>query len=669
MAHGTDPSHPAFYLRVIRKWWYLPLIFAVLAMMVSYVASKRMIKKEYGAHVVLQVHAKGAGNDANSYSILMTTGPAMTAAYDALPAKLQKQAKASLYQTTCSPDQLTARFVTCYTTSHNPKRSAVIVNTLANTFVAGLVKNQKSILYPQLKSLQTQEQQQRATIASLQRQIEAKAASLKQVNTQVGTTSSRTSPTDRTQTDLFNKFQIKSLQSQIAQAQNNLNQLTYEESIATGHVLDVVKTQEARLRTMIATLQARLKQKYANVQQQIASQNAASQAKAASQTQATRDRIAAQNAAKAQSLQVHYQLSFLQAQSTEARSALRRITSQEATIQARMQARAPIGVIDPASPNTNPVVPNIPLNLLLGLIIGLAIAIALIIVLEFRDKRFRELEEISQVTALPVLGVVPPFNGPSSEFFLVPVTQPLSSHAEAYRLSRSNIESVIPNRGFILLIESAMAGEGKSVTAANLAASMALAGRTVLLVDGDLRRAGLSRYFGFADVPGLSDILSGTVDIAPIATDVPGLYVVPSGSASSTPAELLDSGRMREWLEEQRDHFDIILLDSPPLTGLADGRILLGQADAGILVMDPDRTPRTTGEHVRDIAQRLHANVLGIVVNRSPWDGNLDYSTRSPYETPVQRPAAAALANQVARVLADHRPTRGVPPTTPDVES
>jgi len=281
MTNTTNPSHPAFYLRVIKKYWYLPLIAAILSAGVSYAASKRLIKKQYGAHAVLQVRAHGVGQDANTYSVLMTTGPVLTAAYNALPVQLQKQAKASLFQATCSPDQTTDRFVTCYTTSHNPARSAQIINDLVDTFVSGLESTQKSQLYPQLRSLQLQAKQAQASMAAVQRQIEAKAASVQQLNTQSGVTGRSLQINTRATTNLFNQYQIKSLQSQLAQAQSNLNQLNSEASIASGNVLTIVKAQQVRLSKQVATLQAQLKSRFAAAQAQTAAQSAAAAKKVA----------------------------------------------------------------------------------------------------------------------------------------------------------------------------------------------------------------------------------------------------------------------------------------------------------------------------------------------------------------------------------------------------
>jgi len=239
----------------------------------------------------------------------------------------------------------------------------------------------------------------------------------------------------------------------------------------------------------------------------------------------------------------------LQAQEAQDRSALNKLNNEQNVVSKALQAKAPVAVIDPASPNRNPVVPNIPLNMALGIAIGLAFAFALIIMLEYRDKSFRSLEDVSTIADLPVLGVVPRFRGSAQELFLVPASRPRSMFAEAYRLIRAGIEGSGNPSPTVLMITSSEPDEGKSTTASNLAASAALAGRRVLLIDADIRRSGLSRQFGLLDHPGLtSELLSATIGITPVRTDIPTLHVVPAGPVLTNPAELLDSPNMAQWL-------------------------------------------------------------------------------------------------------------------------
>lgn len=647
MKHNTDPSHPAFYARILRKWWYVPIIFAVISAAVSYEATKKFIKKEYGAHVTLQVRAHGAGQDAGIYATLMTTGPVLTAAYNSLPPNIQKQSKASFNALSCSPDAITNRFITCNTTSHNPTRAPIILNDFATSFVSGLAKAQKSQLVPALRLVQSQEQQQQAALAGLQSQIVAKAAAEQLANGQVAQNRRGLAAATKGTKDLFAQYQIKSLETQLAQNKASLNQLSYQQGIASGHVLDIIKAQEAKLAPLVASEQTQLQQKFAAVQQQVAAQNSAAAQKVASQSAQVQQRVAQQNIAKSRAVQVHYQLSFLQVQASEARSTLNHLKVQAASLQRGLFSRAPVTVIDPATPNRNPVSPNTSLNVLLGIILGLAIAVALIILLEYRDKSFRTLAEVGVITGLPVLGVVPRFRGSVTDLFLVSFHRPRSALAEAYRLIRTSIEGTAHQTTRILLVTSTEADEGKSTSAANLAASIALAGHRVLLIDADLRRAGLSQRFGLTDRAGLGTGLTpSSTGISPVRTDIPTLHFVPAGPSPTNPAELLDSQYMSQWLQDQRSRYDTIVIDGPPILGLADGRILAGLADAVILVIDPNRASRPAVRQVCDVLDKIRVRTLGAIVNRSKWPGDLDFSRRSPYDERTHAHAARAATGQ-----------------------
>jgi capsular exopolysaccharide synthesis family protein len=201
---------------------------------------------------------------------------------------------------------------------------------------------------------------------------------------------------------------------------------------------------------------------------------------------------------------------------------------------------------------------------------------------------------------------------------LVAALAPHSLAAEQYRALRTRIlqsENGAPLR--IVLLTSPGKGEGKSVSAANLALTMAQqVPSRVLLLDADLRRPRSHRLLGLDDrQPGLADVLMGGEDLESALVPVPGrnLWVLPAGLPPGHPAELLGSSGMRRVLDTLRTRFDRVVVDTPPIAPLADVRILSPMADGIVLVVRAGVTPRPAIE--RALAGFDRKRVLGIVLN------------------------------------------------------
>jgi receptor protein-tyrosine kinase len=167
-----------------------------------------------------------------------------------------------------------------------------------------------------------------------------------------------------------------------------------------------------------------------------------------------------------------------------------------------------------------------------------------------------------------------------------------------------------------LVVSSASPGEGKSFTACNLAMSQAqLAGKRILLADFDFRRPSIDRIFGLKGKPGLTDYLLGKVGAGQIIHRLEGtnLFIIPAGESVANPLELLNLTECNTLLQALRDHFDWVIIDSPPLLFAADGNLLATMADGTILVV---RIGTTTYDSVTRAIQSLcENNVLGVVVN------------------------------------------------------
>jgi protein-tyrosine kinase len=230
------------------------------------------------------------------------------------------------------------------------------------------------------------------------------------------------------------------------------------------------------------------------------------------------------------------------------------------------------------------------------------------------DRRVSaDLEKIEEaILQVPVI----PFS-PAPEALLVDPAKPKDAPSEEFRSLRTRLNHLQKDQALhTLVVTSASPGEGKSFTACNLAICHAqLSGKRILLADFDFRRPSVDKIFGLTGVPGITDFLLGRVGISEIMHRVEGtnLYVITAGESVPNPLELLNLRECSTLIETFRDHFDWVILDSPPLLFAADGNLLATMADGTILVV---RIGATTFDSVTRALQSLcENNVLGVVVN------------------------------------------------------
>jgi capsular exopolysaccharide synthesis family protein len=206
---------------------------------------------------------------------------------------------------------------------------------------------------------------------------------------------------------------------------------------------------------------------------------------------------------------------------------------------------------------------------------------------------------------------------------------PQSLAAEQYRSLRTRLTRTEKDSGRALraiIVTSPSKGDGKSVTAANLALTMAQEFQhRVLLLDADLRQPTAHRLFGISSTPGLSDVLMGGASLDDALVTVPEqhLTVLPAGAISSHPAELLGSAGMRRTLDTLRTRFDRIVIDMPPVAPLADVQIALPNADGLLLIVRAGSTPKPAIE--RALSGLDASKVLGLVLNEAGADSAQDY--------------------------------------------
>jgi capsular exopolysaccharide synthesis family protein len=258
------------------------------------------------------------------------------------------------------------------------------------------------------------------------------------------------------------------------------------------------------------------------------------------------------------------------------------------------------------------------------------------------DDRIRIPEEVEQKVGLSLLGVIPEAK---DEAPIEALEDPKSVVSEAYSALRSSLlYSTREGLPKVVLVTSAQASEGKSTTSYAVGRSMAQVGKRTLLIDGDLRRPSIHRLAGEANNVGLSSVLIGESDVghAIAPTGIDRLFVMPSGPLPPSPAELLSSPRLVELLNAVRNEFDVVVIDSAPVLGLADSPGLSALADGVLLVIEANRG---RGGQLKAAVRRLRMmkpTILGAVLTKfDPEGAGNAYSTYYQYDYYQYRSEAA----------------------------
>lgn len=296
--------------------------------------------------------------------------------------------------------------------------------------------------------------------------------------------------------------------------------------------------------------------------------------------------------------------------------------------------RSSVRIVERAETPRAPVSPQHQRNYQLGLLVGLAAGLALVILVEHLDNTIKTPEDVKDVLGLPFLGMVPDVGARAPAAALRPGNSPLmvkapsSATAEAYRVLRTSlIFASAQRKGRVLLVSSASPGEGKTTTVANLAVSIAMNGARVLTIDADLRRPVLNQHFGIPKTPGLTDLIVGkaTAREGIHVHRATGVSVMPCGYIAPNPAELLGSEGMREVIAGLRTQYDWILIDTPPILGIADAPVLCPLVDGVVLVVGSEVSSRAAIQRAVEQIASVGGRVTGVVLNKVNLERNSYY--------------------------------------------
>ncbi|GAB3239109.1 polysaccharide biosynthesis tyrosine autokinase [Kineosporia babensis] len=323
------------------------------------------------------------------------------------------------------------------------------------------------------------------------------------------------------------------------------------------------------------------------------------------------------------------------------------------------QRTSPVRVspIQQAEVPGSPVSPRVPLNLALGLLVGLGLGIGAAVLRDALNTTVGTVSDIEKLTGAIPLGVVP-FDAQTSKQPLVDSDEH-GARAEAFRTLRTNLQFAdVDSPPRVIVVTSPLPNEGKSTSACNLALTLALGGARVVLVDGDLRKPAVGRYLGISSGAGLTTVLAGRHELREVVT-VYGrdtLAVLPSGPTPPNPSELLGSQQMADLLTTLADHYDVVVVDAPPLLPVTDAAVLAAAADGAVLVLRHGSTRKEDAGRALQALSAVNAKLLGTVLNFAPkrkrgngYDGygyGYGYGNTAKTSTGAVRPASVTLPDR-----------------------
>ncbi|HPG00723.1 MAG TPA: polysaccharide biosynthesis tyrosine autokinase [Kiritimatiellia bacterium] len=294
-----------------------------------------------------------------------------------------------------------------------------------------------------------------------------------------------------------------------------------------------------------------------------------------------------------------------------------------------------VRIMERAQPSYTPITPRKLQSIFMAALIGLGIGLGLVFGLEYIDDSIRYPEEVTQGLGLPFFGLVPSANWDPEDLrtHLLANIDQKSGLAEAYRNIRSSLLfSGAEDSVRTLAMTSAVPKEGKTTTSINLSVCLAQAGSRVLIVDADLRRGEVHKFFGLEGGRGLSDILTGQAKPEAVIqrTGLPNLDLVATGPFPPNPAEIVLRHEFVSFVEYAKRTYDRIVFDCPPVLAVSEAGILASLVDGCLLVVWAGQTSRKLSQLAAQTLRERGANILGVVLNNLDF-GRVGYYYYSTY--------------------------------------
>ena len=617
------------YWKIIRRWWWLPVLGALLFATAGYAASARQ-QPQYLASarlLVNQVQNPGPSNYndlltseklATTYTQLLQSPSLLddTIVQVGLPITaetLKKRTSVSVVRAT--------QLIDLTVWDYDASRAAATANGLARLFV----KRAQDL---QMNNTQVILQQVDRDLDTTQAQITDTSSRLNQIRANLDATGATTLEIQRLQQILSQYDQdLRDIRTRSADDSSRLNSLktTPDSTGASQPEIQRLQTELTQYDQQMNDIRAR----YTDTSSQLDKLRAAPIAGS----------IAQGDAQHLQDQLTQYQTKYS-----------RLLDTRQTIVIAQAQGAAAVTVTDQARVPSVPFSPTSRKNAMLGGAIGLLLLAGLALLLDFRDDRIHEPTETAQKFGVPLLGILGASRG-NRPLLLTDTDIPnIGAFREALRHVRATMDAGLSAGGAVIAISSARPGEGKSVVAANLALLEAQGGKRVLLIDADVREPQLHKLLGMRNNQGLSAYLARTQHgNQPKFQEGPlGITVLTAGWALTHLPDLLGSARMVNLISDLRDQFDIILLDTAPVLSAADTLALQQAIDGTVLVMDARRTGTRMLERTVAALNGVYSKTLGIVLTkdrkRAGVYGSRGFRIAMDEESADDDPPAADLA-------------------------
>jgi polysaccharide biosynthesis transport protein len=592
----------SYYLSIARRWAWLLILGLVLGMVGGYGVAKlqtpiyQASTRVIASRASMQAASNGGSTSGNDYYYindqqLMQTYIELlksSSIFDEVSQKLGYPVSVRQIQATQVSD---TRILSITVEDAHPQHAADIANAVVEALVLQNDRIESSRYKTSDESLQTQ---------------------IKQVEEQIAAY----------QTNLDNQSSL-TLSGQLAQVEAQMKPLQAEVTQLKKDIAILKPTWSAERKSKVAELEARLDQvePLLALYQKIYADLVVVGSSGTNQNEdATTTRL--------QSTLVLYQQIYLNL-----------INTREAIRLTRLQNSQSIDQIQAATAPEFPIRPRPLYSTLLAGMTGLMFAAGIAIAIEYLDDTLKVPEDVDRILGIPLIGYIADMESDGTAEAEVYVSkQPRSPVSEAFRSLRTNLEFAAVDKPLrIILVTGAEAGDGKTTIATNLAAIFAQGGKRVVILDCDLRRPRVHRYFGIQNRVGLTDLFRDNLDLEAVIqhanSNSTPISVITSGSLPPNPAELLGSKKMDHILAEIASHADVIVIDSPPSI-VSDSQVLAAKADGVLLVVQPGKTHMGAARATREQLERAGARVVGAVFNRIPRNRSYyygGYKYYSPY--------------------------------------
>jgi succinoglycan biosynthesis transport protein ExoP len=524
--------------------------------------------------------------------------------------------------------------------SESPQLAAQIANAYAEAFInVSLQRRYEASAYAR-NFLERQIAKTRADLERSERQLVAYAQAQGIINTETSAEGQQAGDGSSLQGQ-----SLVALNQALAEAtaRRVAAEGAYRHARTGGPTSDVTATSQA-LRQSRAALEAQyqekrtlmkpdhpemqsLRSRIEELDRQIARENAtATSGRVNSLASEYRAALAAENALRARVAQLKSAVLDLRGRSIRYTILQREVDTNRALYDALLQrykeigvaggiGTAPVSIVDRAEVPRSPFKPNLLLNLIVGLGLGLTCGILAAIALEFLNDTIKTRADVREKLGLACLGVIPKRS--KKRDLLEELDDPSSATSEAYSTLATSLrfstDHGVPKT---LLISSAKAAEGKSSSALALAQIFARRGKSVLLIDADLRKPS---FRGSSDRQGLTKLLTTEEPVAEHAapTQFDNLWLLPCGPIPPNPADLLSTGRFRTIVRDAQTQFDLVVVDAPPVLGLADAALLASVANEVVLIVESGRTRTSAALEAITRLRAAGATILGATLTKS----------------------------------------------------